>query len=297
MKTPAPVTVTGHLSWTEHTAKPTFATPAASVELPRQGRSSRCKGFGRFIRFWNCKPASSVDGSNPSRSNGMEWLTSDHFTWEGFLFVCLIGFGTIFFLALWRKGFFARYATGVEIGIGLVALTGLSTLVTLPVRRDLKNEPRLANSVEPIGFAVQISPKISEAGTRRLSKIRAEWNEPRCDRISVENDELGYRQEFTRSELLHGTRSELNPRRTGQFELQFLCDYLGPVALERNRSKHPRRQVRRDRRSWPRSLCRRSRKIRRGTTELSRPARRANYGALTLNTAKTRYGVQRQTRE
>jgi len=73
-------------------------------------------------------------------------------------------------------------------------------------------------------FGLRVIPARFTVETRNLFVIKVTQDDYECGRISGRIDELGYKQEFTRSELFHGVRSEINPRQPGIFQMRFYCD-------------------------------------------------------------------------
>jgi hypothetical protein len=90
---------------------------------------------------------------------------------------------------------------------------------TLP-SRDAEAKPLATN------FLIRPRTFVVEKQTRFTLTAKADSNDlgDICPRITGTVDKLGYKREFTPKELVDGVASELNPKMTGNFNLQLSCD-------------------------------------------------------------------------
>ncbi len=111
----------------------------------------------------------------------------------------------------------------------------VSIVATVPMMYVGTIDTTKAKKKNREGLNLEISPTTFAVEKRSSFFIKASRDfDSACYRLSGRIEELGYRQEFTRGELLHGVRSEINPRETGPFQFHFVCDdekEIGSVAI------------------------------------------------------------------
>lgn len=89
---------------------------------------------------------------------------------------------------------------------------------------------------KPRDLQVLITPSTFVVESRREFRMKAvhDFDSP-CDRIAASIADLQWQQTFTRKELFDGVASELNPKKTGAYQLLFTCDGReigsGPISV------------------------------------------------------------------
>lgn len=89
--------------------------------------------------------------------------------------------------------------------------------------KNLLGPDRLLPRDKAADLSVKIRPSTFEVERRQAFTLQAVRDFEKCFELTGEIKELGYKQEFTSAELLHGVRSEINPLKAGIFQLRFYC--------------------------------------------------------------------------
>jgi len=109
--------------------------------------------------------------------------------------------------------------------IANIAILFLFALISLYTGVQSKVERSYPQGHPIEGSDFQVTPSTFAVESRRSFRVKAVRDfDPSCGRISAVIPDLAYSQEITRKELLDGVQGELNPSRTGTFEMTFSCN-------------------------------------------------------------------------